>query len=216
MSKKIILINGSARKNGNTVKMLKKIEEGAVSKGAEVEIINLSELDYKGCYACYSCKVLNGKSYGHCSIEDGLKPVFQKIEESDAFVLGSPIYWSNLSGQMRSFLERLLFQYLVYGEQYSSAAPKTFNTALITTMNIGEMLYEPSGLGATIGQIKMIMQLTFGKECEILNLFETVQFDDYSKYVYSAPDKEEKSRRNPKINSTNLQKAFDLGVRLAI
>jgi len=214
MSKRIVLVNGSARKNGNTAKMLGKIKEGAAYKGAEVEMTHLSDLYFKGCYSCFACKKLNGEDYGHCAVNDGLRPVFQRIEEADAFVLGSPIYWSNLSGQMRSFMERLLFQYLVYGNPYSSAAPKTFHTALVTTMNIGEGLYGPSGVEATIGQLQMIMQVIFG-DCEVLNLHETVQFDDYTKYVYSAPDKEEKSKRDPAISSENLEKAFDLGVRLA-
>lgn len=211
--KNIILINGSARKNGNTAQMLEKVKNGANSVGASVEIINLFDLDYKGCSACYACKINKGKYYGHCSIEDDLKPLFHKIENADAFVLGSPIYWSNLSGQMRSFMERFFFQYLVYGEQYSSNAPKSYKTALLTTMNINEKLYKPSGLADTLDHIQMIMTLLFGS-CEVLNLYETVQFDDYSKYVYSMPDREEKSSRNPKISGNDFQNAYELGVRL--
>ncbi len=212
--KKIVLINGSARENGNTAQMLEKVKSGAISAGASAEIINLFDLNYKGCCACYSCKISEGKHYGHCPVNDDLKPLFDKIEHADAFVLGSPIYWSNLSGQMRSFMERFFFQYLVYGEQYSSVAPKTFKTALLTTMNINEELYKPSGLADTLGHIQMIMTLLFGS-CELLNLFATVQFDDYSKYVYSMPDKDEKSSRNPKISDSDLQSAYELGVRLA-
>lgn len=212
---KIILINGSARKQGNTEEILKKIKAGAISKGAEVEEVNLFDLNYKGCYGCYSCKELEGKHYGHCPIKDDLKLLFQKIEKSDGFVLGSPIYWSNLSGEMRSFMERLFFQYLVYDEQYSSVAPKQFKTALVTTMNINADLYEPSGLASTITHIQTVMKLLFGS-CEVLNLFETVQFDDYSKYVYKMPDKEEKSNRFPKIREVDLKKAYDLGINLVI
>lgn len=211
--KNIILINGSARKDGNTAQMLEKVKSGAISVGAFAEIINLFDLDYKGCCACYSCKLNGGKHYGHCPVNDDLKPIFHKIENADAFVLGSPIYWSNLSGQMRSFMERLFFQYLVYGEQYSSVAPKTFKTALLTTMNVNEKLYRSSGLADTLGNIQMIMTLLFGS-CELINLFATVQFDDYSKYVYSMSDRDEKSNRNPKISDTDLQSAYELGIRL--
>lgn len=215
MDKKVILINGSARHMGNTAEMLDKVKEGAISKGASVEQINLFDLNYKGCSGCYACKRVDGKSYGHCSVKDDLFSVFHKIEESDAFVLGSPIYWSNLSGQMRSFMERLFFQYLVYGEQYGSTSPKQFKTALLTTMNINEELYEPSGLAATLNHIQMVMQILFG-HCEMLNLYKTVQFEDYSKYVYSMPDKDEKSNRIPKISDEDLKKAFELGVNIAI
>lgn len=215
MKNKIVLVNGSARKRGNTAIMLESIKAGAESKGAEVKIVNLFDLDYKGCSACYACKLVNGRSYGHCTVNDDLKPLFQEIEESDALVLGSPIYWSNLSGQMRSFMERLFFQYLVYSEQYGSVAPKKIKTSLVTTMNINEELYETSGLAATLEHIRVVMQILFGS-CEILNLYQTVQFDDYSKYVYSMPDKEEKSNRDPRIKECDLKKAFELGVELTV
>ena len=57
------------------------------------------------------------------------------------------------------------------------------------------------------------MSHTLGS-CELLTLTNTVQFDDYSKYVYQMSDKEEKSNRVEKISAKDLQKAFDLGVRL--
>ncbi len=210
---KLIALCGSARKHGNTSRMLQQVIEGATAAGAETEFINLFDLNYKGCTGCCSCKLKNGKSFGHCVVEDDLKPVLARIEESDVIVLGSPIYYGNLSGQMRSFTDRLLFQYLDYGGTSTGPKPKNFKTALIATMNVNDEIYVERGFKDTLTNFAGIMSRTMGT-CELLTLTNTVQFDDYSKYVYLMPDKEEKSHRVEKISAEDLQKAFDLGVRL--
>ena len=121
---KLIAVCGSARKQGNTAKMLHQVIEGAKSVGAETEFVNLFDLNYKDCISCYACKLKNSKSYGHCMQNDELKPLLERIEQSDVIVLGSPIYYGNLSGQMRSFTDRLLFQYLDYGGTGTGPKPK--------------------------------------------------------------------------------------------
>jgi len=210
---KLIALCGSARKHGNTSKMLGKVIEGANSVGAETEFVNLFDLNYKDCIGCCSCKLINSKSFGHCVVNDDLKPILGRIEESDAIVLGSPIYYGNLSGQMRSFTDRLLFQYLDYGGTSKGPRPKNFRTALIATMNVNDKIYVERGFKDTLIFFAGIMERTLGS-CELLTLTNTVQFDDYSKYVYLMPDKEEKSNRVEKIAAKELQKAFDLGIRL--
>jgi len=210
---KLIAICGSARKHGNTASMLQQVIDGAKSAGAETELVNLFDLDYKGCTGCHSCKLKDKKFYAHCVVNDGLKPLLKRIEESDIIVLGSPVYYGNLSGQMRSFTDRLLFQYLDYGGTSSGPKPKEFKTALIATMNVNEEIYIERGFKNTLENFATIMSRTLGS-CELLILTSTVQFDDYSKYVYLMPDKEEKSNRNPKIAQKDLQRAFDLGIRL--
>lgn len=55
--KKVIIINGSPRKNGNTAKMLKEAQKGAEETGAEVEYFNLYDYDFKGCRSCFVCKL---------------------------------------------------------------------------------------------------------------------------------------------------------------
>jgi multimeric flavodoxin WrbA len=210
---KLIALCGSARKQGNTSKMLHQVVEGAKSVGAETEFVNLFDLNYKDCISCYCCKLKNSKSYGHCVVDDDLKPILGRIEESDVIVLGSPIFYGNLSGQMRSFTDRLLFQYLDYGAKSSGPKPKNFKTALIATMNVNDEIYVKRGFKDNLTRFAEIMSHTLGS-CELLTLTNTVQFDDYSKYVYLMPDIEEKSNRVEKISAENLQKAFDLGVRL--
>ena len=108
---KILAFNGSPRKKWNTATLLEHALQGAESEGAKTELIHLYDLNYKGCISCFSCKRINGKSYGHCAQKDDLTPVFEAIGEADAILIGSPIYYSIITGETRSFLERLMFQY---------------------------------------------------------------------------------------------------------
>ena len=210
---KLIAVCGSARKQGNTAKMLHQVIEGAKSVGAETEFVNLFELNYKDCISCYACKLKNSKSFGHCMVNDELKPLLERIEQSDVIVLGSPVYYGNLSGQMRSFTDRLLFQYLDYGGTGTGPKPKNFKTALIATMNVNDEIYVKRGFQDTLVHLSEMIGHTLGS-CELLTLTDTVLFDDYSKYVYQMPDIEEKSSRVEKISAEDMKKAFDLGVRL--
>ena len=124
---KIIAINGSPRKKWNTATLLEKALEGAASLGAETEFVHLYDLVFKGCTSCFSCKLKGGTSYGKCAMNDGLTPVLEKLATADAFILGSPVYFGTVTGEMRSFMERLLFQYLalVIGP-YASDVSKKF------------------------------------------------------------------------------------------
>lgn len=87
---KIIAVNGSPRKNWNTDILLHKAMEGAESAGAQTELIQLYDLDFKGCRSCMACNLADGKSFGRCAFNDGLKPVLDEIDKSDGLILGSP------------------------------------------------------------------------------------------------------------------------------
>src|SRR5208283_5603573 len=117
---KIIAFNGSPRKKWNTATLLQKALEGAASQGAKTELIHLYDLNYKGCISCFACKTIDGKSYGNCAVQDDLAPIFSRIEQADAILMGSPIYWGDISGEMKSLLERLMFQYTTYTNPLSS------------------------------------------------------------------------------------------------
>ena len=80
-------------------------------------------------------------------------------------------------------------------------------------MNVNDEIYVERGFKNTLTVFTEIMARTL-VSCELLTLTNTVLFDDYSKYVYQMPDIEEKSSRVEKFSAENLQKAFDLGVRL--
>jgi len=90
---RVLAINGSPRKNRNTATLLVKALERAASQGAETELVHLYDLTYKGCKSCFACKPKGGSSYGRCAAKDDLTDVLAKVEEADALVLGSPIYF---------------------------------------------------------------------------------------------------------------------------
>jgi multimeric flavodoxin WrbA len=212
---KTIGVNGSPRKNWNTAKLLDKALEGAASQGAETELIHLYDLDYKGCHSCFACKLKTGRSYGSCAIHDGLKPVLQKIEAADALILGSPIYYGMVSGQMRSFLERLLFQFLVYDAGYSSLRKKKIPTGVIYTMNATQAGVQERNYPVTLGAMEAAIRRTLsGTEVPALYVTDTCQFEDYAKYGITAFDATHKAKQREEEFPKECQKAFALGVRL--
>ena len=113
---RVLAFNGSPRKNWNTATLLNKALDGAASKGAATEMIHLYDLGFKGCMSCFACKLIGGKSFGKCATKDELTPILQSIEAADAIILGSPIYFGRVTGEMRSFMERLWFPYLEYAD----------------------------------------------------------------------------------------------------
>lgn len=211
---KIIAFNGSPRKTWNTATLLNKALEGAASQGAETELIHLYDLNYKGCISCFACKTIGGKSYGKCPIQDDLAPIFKKVEEADAIILGSPIYIGRVTGEMATFMDRLVFQYLEYANPPQSLFPKKMNTGFIYTMNEKEEKLKTNGYDKPITINEHVMGIVFGS-CESLLSFDTHQFKDYAKVVATAFDAEAKAKRREEVFPIECQKAFDMGVRFA-
>ena len=81
------------------------------------------------------------------------------------------------------------------------------------TMNVNDEIYVKRGFKDTLERFSEMMSRTLGN-CELLSLTNTVQIDNYSKYVYQMADQDEKFNHVEKISAVDLQKAFDLGVRL--
>lgn len=209
---KVIAINGSPRKRWNTATLLEKALEGAASEGAETEMIHLYDLNFKGCISCFACKLKGGKSYGKCAMKDDLTPLLEKLEEADAVILGSPIYLGNSTGEMRSFMERYVFPYLVYSNDIPTLYPKNISVGFIYTMGIKEDYFDMFGLGKTIELNENFAKRIFGYT-ESLCSTDTYQFDDYSKYVADRFDPEEKAKRRKEVFPQDCEKAFEMGVR---
>ena len=79
------------------------ILEGAAEEGSETKLVNLRELDMKGCIGCDACK----KDLGNCVQKDGFQPLIQEIKEADAIVMGTPVYWYYISAQFKMLVDRL-------------------------------------------------------------------------------------------------------------
>ena len=209
----VIAINGSPRKSWNTATLLEDALEGAKSHGADTELVHLYDLDYKGCTSCFACKLKGGKSYGTCAMKDDLTPVLERIRNADALILGSPIYIGTATGGMRSFLERLIFPYLVYDAAHSSLFSKKMPTGVIYTMGADEARVREMEYEAQFQLTSAVLERTFGSS-EWLTVTDTMQFDNYTKYVASAFDPEAKARRRREVFPEDCRKAFEMGKRL--
>lgn len=100
MNKKILMINGSARKK-NTYKVLLKLEQILKSHNFEVEIINLFDFEIKNCVGCEICV-----NFEKCPINDAMPMLMEKMLESDGIVLSSPIYMGSVTSKLKSLMDR--------------------------------------------------------------------------------------------------------------
>jgi multimeric flavodoxin WrbA len=210
----VLAFNGSPRKEWNTATLLEKALEGAASQGAETEMIHLYDLNFKGCISCFACKTKGSKSYGRCAVKDDLAPIFKKIEASDAIILGSPIYYTTVSGVMKSFMERLLFPYNKYSDPYQTLFPKKINTGFIYTMNQTKAETKVTGIAQHCRINEILLKFTFGSS-ETLMSYDTYQFEDYSKVVAQRFDVEKKAKRRNEEFPKDCEKAFEMGARFA-
>lgn len=109
----IIIINGSPRKNGATSEILRKLEKRLVENGADTEFVNLCDLKISPCKGCCSCY-----KTGHCFIDDDGEMLSNKIAAADGIIIGSPTYASNVSGQLKQFIDRghFVIEQILYGK----------------------------------------------------------------------------------------------------
>lgn len=104
MSKKIVILNGSPRKNGNTSALVKAFTEGAESVGHSVTTFFLDGMDIHGCKGCFG-----GHSSRECPCvqRDDMVQIYPAVMDSDVVVLATPLYYWNMSGQLRTAVDRL-------------------------------------------------------------------------------------------------------------
>ena len=101
---KVVGINGSPRKDGNTAQLIGKVFEELNAEGIETELIHLGAQSVNGCLACMKC--FDNKD-GHCAQKkDGLNQWVDQMAAAEGIILGSPVYFANLSGQIKCFLDR--------------------------------------------------------------------------------------------------------------
>ncbi len=206
--KKIMIIDGGPRKNMNTAIMLEKFAEGAREAGAEVKIVRLYGIDYKGCMSCLACKIKDCAS-NVCKFKDALTPVLDEIAQADGLVLGSPIYFGDVTGQMRTFLERLAFPWLSYND-YSLTAPKRMPVMLIETMNGTPERNNSQGYGS----MEPCIAAALG-EPERLIAYNTYQVKSYDRFELAGFSEEAKRQWRDEHWEQDQQRAFEAGKRMA-
>lgn len=207
----IIIINGSPRTEGNTVRMCRAFAEGVKSSGKDIscEIINLYELNFKGCRSCFACKRKGGVSYGKCAVKDAAAPVLERVKNAAAVVFASPVYLMDVTGEMRSFLERLIFPLATYEADYRTIAPKRMPVVTIYTMNVPREMAPV----AAFDNVENFIGHVFSAPHRLC-AYNTYQFRDYSQYAVEVFSEADKREYRDKVFPAELQTAFDLGRKI--
>lgn len=104
MGKKIVVLNGSPRKNGNTSALVREFTKGAENAGNTVTEFFLNSMDIHGCLGCFG-----GRSSRECPCvqKDDMSQIYPAVKDCDVVVLATPLYYWNMSGQLRTAIDRL-------------------------------------------------------------------------------------------------------------
>lgn len=110
MSKKILIISGSPKKDGNTTSLIEWFAEGARPKSAHLEIVHAAYLKSKthGCLSCRACQ--KSDSYG-CVVDDEVKGALSQMAQADVIVMATPLYFFGPSAQLKGVLDRMFSLY---------------------------------------------------------------------------------------------------------
>lgn len=107
MSKKVLILSGSPRKNGNSDILCDEFARGAADAGHEVEKIRIAEKKIGYCHACYACR-----GTGVCAIKDDMAEIMQKMIDCDVMVLASPVYFYSIDAQLKAVIDRSVARWL--------------------------------------------------------------------------------------------------------
>ena len=100
---KIVVLDGSPRKNGNTDIMVEAFKEGALKNNHTVEILKIAAMNLRGCQGCQYCY----SHEGQCVFKDDMKGIFEELKDTDMVVFASPIYWFDITAQLKTVIDRL-------------------------------------------------------------------------------------------------------------
>ena len=134
---KVLLINGSPRKNGNTFVALSEAAKTLEKHGLEAEIVHIGVKPVRGCIACGQCIM---KQLERCVFDDDIcNRITEKLKESDALIVGSPVYYGQPNGSVLSLVQRMFFSAGKYAKNKPAAA-----VCVCQTMNMAfEMMNMP-------------------------------------------------------------------------
>lgn len=101
---KVLILNGSPRKGGNTTVAVNEMEQVFRDDGVEVETVQVGAMDIRGCIACGSCA-----KTGKCAIDDVVNTLAPKFEQADGLVVASPVYYASANATLIACLDRLFY-----------------------------------------------------------------------------------------------------------
>ncbi len=123
---KIVAVQGSPRPQGNSGTLARAFLDEARSRGAEITEYLLNKLDYRGCQGCLACKT----EAEACILEDDAQDILEAIIGADILLLASPVYFGDLSGQLKCFFDRT-YSYL--NPDFSSRVPPGKKAVVVLT-----------------------------------------------------------------------------------
>lgn len=151
---KITILNGSPRKGGNTETMVNEFVRGASEAGHETEIITVGNMNIRGCLGCQYCFSHDGQ----CVQKDDMQIVLDSIDQTDMVVFASPIYWFDMTAQLKAAIDRMYARAKV-GIHFNKAAllldsgsDHVFDAAIAQyKMTCGYLKWEDKGIIAIPG-----------------------------------------------------------------
>jgi len=140
-----VIFLGSPRKKGNTELLLGKIIQGLEEAGEPCELIRLPDLDIHPCIGCGSCE-----KTGTCIFKDDMQEMYKKISRADRIIIGSPIYFYNVTAQTKLFIDRCqaLWSKKYVLKQPISSIPDRRGYLVSVSATSGERIFEGAGLTA--------------------------------------------------------------------
>jgi multimeric flavodoxin WrbA len=147
---------------------------------------------------------------------DGLSPILDRVRQADALLLASPIYFWAVTGEMKSFLERLLFPYYRYvrpEDPAQSLFPRAIRTGFIYTMGAPEQRMHEFGYEKAIELNQMFLARVFGAS-EAMVSCDTSQFSDYSLIDQDRFDPAAKAAHRERQFPLDCRQAYAMGERM--
>jgi multimeric flavodoxin WrbA len=166
---KLVAVNGSPRKNGNTAIMLKEIVSLAEKKGIQIQYFDLVDLHVSDCKGCMNCKTNQV-----CAQKDDMSLIVEAIKEADFVLLGSPVYMGDETGLMKCMADRL------YCLLAPGSSPGTYKTRLAPGKRV--MLLMTCGIANGDKLYNYILTRYFRL------LVKLLEFDDYHSYIIGGVD----------------------------
>ena len=133
---KILVLNGSPTRDGNTVALINAFKEGAESKGHEVTVLNVAHKKVNGCMSCGYCK---GAGNGKCAQKDDMQEIYPYLMEAEMITFASPIYYFTMSAQLQAVVQRFY--------AFTHQPKAKYSTLLLSS-------YSPNVYTGAIGQYK--------------------------------------------------------------
>ena len=203
----IYSINASPRKNWNDAQLLMKFKNGFLSVLPDTDYreINLYDLNYKGCYSCFGCKLKSLENI-RCVVKDDIYDILYNIRHCNGFVYASPIYFSDANGELKSFFERLM---------YPGPVESQIPIYAIYTMNADEEKLEKV-IRPALNTIKKSLRQNFKVDVEEFFAFKTLQRNNQELYRPSShTNPQERIERHETQWPIDLQSAYEAGIKFA-